>query len=97
MGGGSARTFTVAEMEEVATERKYLYLWGWARYRDIFPDTQAHVTRYCYRVMAGGNLRDRPTTGKASYFINFLIHDRGNCADGECIMQGIGLPNQSDP
>lgn len=95
--GGSFRTFTVAEMEDVAAGRKFLYLWGWARYRDIFPDTPEHITRYCTQVLASGNLRSRPVPEKPSYWFQFLVHARGNCADGECVLQGLGLPKQNNP
>ncbi len=88
--GGYPRDFTVAEMEAVASRKKFLYLWGWIRYEDIFPGTASHVTRYCIQVEAGGDLHSRPVAGKPGPFISFKVYPGGNCSDNECIMQGMG-------
>ncbi len=88
--GGSEHPFSVANMEDIAAGRMFLYLWGWAKYQDIFPNTPAHITRYCCQVQAGGNLRSRPVQGKPGPFIDFIVHPRGNCADDECVAQGLG-------
>jgi len=88
--GGTERPITAAEMVEVAAGKKFLYLWGWARYEDIFPDTKPHLTRYCTQVRAAGDLLSRPAKDRPGAFIHFSIHPRGNCADDECRLQGLG-------
>jgi hypothetical protein len=89
--GGSPRDFSVAEMEAIAAPKKFLYLWGWTRYQDVFPGTPPHLTRYCVQVAAGGDLRSRPKPGKdPGPIMQFAVYAPGNCADNECIMQGLG-------
>jgi hypothetical protein len=31
--------------------KKFLYIWGWAEYRDIFPGTEIHRTEFCSEVV----------------------------------------------
>jgi hypothetical protein len=83
--GGTPHVFTIAEMREVAAETKYLYIWGWARYRDTTSESRPHLTRYCFRVMGSGDF-----TSETGVSFSFLFHDRGNCADDECTTQGLG-------
>jgi hypothetical protein len=40
---------------DVQNGRKFLYLWGWARYNDVFPNTPQHVTRFAWAIVAIGN------------------------------------------
>jgi hypothetical protein len=49
-------------------------LWGWARYRDVFPNSQEHVIEFCFRVIAEGELGPPPFTGR----INFAFHGDHN-------------------
>ncbi len=35
-------------IQEVIGHTFHLYFWGWAKYRDIFAATPAHVTQFCY-------------------------------------------------
>jgi hypothetical protein len=32
------------------------FFWGWARYRDVFPNSPWHVVEFCFRVTAEGQL-----------------------------------------
>lgn len=89
--GGSARDFSVADLEDVAAGKRYLYLWGCATYDDVFQGTKGHITRYCITLGVGGDLRTRPgPDGKIKALFNFGHHVRGNCADDECRIQGLG-------
>ena len=45
----------------IQQERKFLCLWGWARYFDTFPETPEHITRFCWQIVAVGDpLHSRP-------------------------------------
>jgi hypothetical protein len=35
--------------------RKRIFLWGWARYDDVFEGTKRHVTHFCYQVTPVGD------------------------------------------
>jgi hypothetical protein len=49
------------EMIDVYEGRKYLYLWGWCRYNDIFEESPQRLTRFCYRVFVEDNPRLPPS------------------------------------
>jgi hypothetical protein len=51
-----------------------LLLWGWARYRDIFPNSPEHVVEFCFRLMIEGQLGPPPFTGR----VNFVFHGEHN-------------------
>jgi hypothetical protein len=76
--GGQVRFFSVAELLEVQQKTRFLYLWGWVRYNDIFPNTPQHLTRYCTQVDVTGDLTD----GQGAQF-SYIIHLEGNCSDGD--------------
>ncbi|HET9848471.1 MAG TPA: hypothetical protein VFR68_07960 [Candidatus Dormibacteraeota bacterium] len=67
--------------------QKFIYVWGWIKYRDIFPRTQVHVTRYCYRITPLGNPfafapntpGQPPTPGTMSF--PTIHHHEGNSID----------------
>jgi hypothetical protein len=76
------------DMAAVAKQEKFLYLWGVAKYRDVFPETAKHITKFCSRivVMGGEPLRvwhDRDN--KVELF--FIFHHAHNCTDEDCAEQ----------
>jgi hypothetical protein len=67
--------------------RKFIYLWGWISYRDIFPETERHITRYCWLITAIGdplkfdpNAVGRPPVPGTLAFSN-AHHPEGNSID----------------
>lgn len=57
----------------------HLYLWGWARYNDVFPGTKQHITRFCAEITdVIGDL-----TGP-SVNIQTSNCEENNCWDDEC-------------
>jgi hypothetical protein len=59
-----------------------LYIWGWAKYRDIFPKTGEHITRFCSELTdVTGDL-----SGVNGTPVNLQTANcpRGNCYDQEC-------------
>ena len=94
MHGGVAPVYpgaaiTPQDIVDVQSGRKFLYLWGWALYQDVFETTPKHITRFCFQITPIGDplvfnpqaLPNQP--GSISF--NYLHHMEGNCADDECI------------
>lgn len=78
--GGHTTSVPLATIEEIADKKIYLYLWGWARYNDIFPNTKRHITRYCWKISFA-------RAGKApSETFQFKNENclQNNCSDDEC-------------
>jgi hypothetical protein len=51
------------DIYEAKIDRKYVYVWGSARYRDILDDTVPHVTTFCSKVIVNGDPRMIPAPG----------------------------------
>ncbi len=83
------RDFYGSDLLEVKDGRKHLYVWGVARYNDIFPDTIEHVTKFC---VVATNLSGDPLKSwhekDNNFDIAFASFDRHNCADEECDEEG---------
>jgi len=60
-----------------------LYLWGWAKYRDVFESTPRHITEYCYRVVTIPQLPNKNALPGISG-VEFDQCARHNCQDEEC-------------
>ncbi|WP_459853662.1 hypothetical protein [Dongia sp. agr-C8] len=78
---GKAISIDATDLADVRDGKKYLYVWGWARYRDIF-GTRLHVTKYCYRVIFLGNPHQHFSAGGIE--MQFHHHSTHNCADEGC-------------
>ena len=82
---GGFRDIDGADLVAVKEGRKFLYVWGDARYRDVFPYTPERVTKFCAfaRVVTGD-----PTapwhSERNKMEIAFGVYERHNCADEEC-------------
>lgn len=79
---------TPSDLNEIKDGTKHLYVWGTAKYNDVYPRTDARITRFC--VKAG------PVTGDPKFMwnqttnpveIRFKTHVRNNCSDEECQVQ----------
>ena len=81
---GASRDFFGDDLVAVKEGRKHLYVWGIARYQDVFPDTVVRVTKFC---VVATNLTGDPTKPwdeKFPFHIAFVIFNRHNCADEDC-------------
>ena len=58
---------------------EHIYIYGWASYHDIFPNTPLHITKFCYELSVGGN--PESSTIPPTWYAITPIH---NCADDEC-------------
>lgn len=78
---------TTKDILDVQAGRKHLYLWGWARYFDVFPNTPRHISRFCWFITPTGN----PLTYHAgqlpsepdALMWNFVHHFEGNNTSDE--------------
>lgn len=43
------------DIKKVFAGEKALYLWGWVKYRDVFPASPERQTRFCYRLFPNGD------------------------------------------
>lgn len=66
---------TAAQMADIKAKKKRLYFFGWAKYSDIFPGSEEHITKFCYFV----RVIDNPKLP-----VVFSSHHRYNCADEGC-------------
>ncbi len=56
---------------------RYAYVWGWAKYRDVFKTEKSRETRFCWRLF--GTLQIQGIEA-----FNHLMCDEGNCQDETC-------------
>jgi hypothetical protein len=74
-----------SDLLAVKEGKKHLYIWGTARYPDIFQDTPERITRFC---VVATSVTGDPTvfwdekTNKVD--ITFSTYHQHNCADEEC-------------
>jgi hypothetical protein len=72
---------TPQDIADVQESRKFLYVWGWARYFDIFPDTPEHTTMFCWRIHPIGDpFASGPDHGAPPMQFPNFHHDEGNQA-----------------
>ncbi len=74
--------FSRDEVRAIGGPGVYGYIWGWAKYRDVFPETDPRITRFCWVITGFGINKDGSPAA-----INWHSCDHGNCADEEC---GVG-------
>jgi len=73
------------DLVAISERRKHLYVWGTAYYRDVFPGTSEHITKFCVyaRTITGDptkvwNREANPVE------IMFATYHQHNCADEDC-------------
>jgi hypothetical protein len=65
--------------------KKFFWVWGVASYRDIFPGTPEHITRFCVHITnVSGNPRRPYSESDNVVDIRFQTYDKNNCCDEEC-------------
>jgi hypothetical protein len=80
-----APAITPQDILDVRNGTKFIFLWGWARYFDVFPGTEQHITRFCWLIDPVGD----PTipydaNSPTRVIFRTIHHSEGNCADEEC-------------
>ena len=72
---------------DIQAGTKFFYIWGWARYLDVFPNTPQRVTRFCWILTLVGDprvFRPESTNIQERLTFGYLYCPQGNCADEEC-------------
>ena len=78
---------TPTEIIESQNHRRFIYLWGWVRYTDIFPNTPEHTTHFCWSITVLGdpNAFDpgvkEPAPARGALRFDYAQHLEGNDAD----------------
>jgi hypothetical protein len=87
----AAPALTPQDILDIQSGQRFLYLWGWARYSDLLPNTPERITRFCWQIIADGNpLTFNPLMDPQGLRWSNIHQRRGNCADDECRWQGLG-------
>jgi hypothetical protein len=60
----------------------HLYFYGWARYRDLLPDTSEHITKFCFELNGFDHDPYQPSTIPVAARLN-VCHAH-NCMDDGC-------------
>jgi hypothetical protein len=76
----------IASIPAVNSHDRALYIWGWARYNDIFDakSSHMHITRVCIAVTDF-----KPNVTGETFIATYRQCRYGNCADKECEEQGL--------
>jgi hypothetical protein len=73
------------DLKAIRDGKKHFYVWGIARYRDVFPGTPVRITRFCAFIDAvTGNPFDEWDEKTNAVEIRFATYHRHNCADEDC-------------
>jgi hypothetical protein len=76
---------TPQDIFDAQNGNKHIYVYGYARYRDIFPGTSPHITRFCWElIMTGDPFTFIPDDPNHRLVFQWAHQSRGNCSDGEC-------------
>jgi hypothetical protein len=72
------------DLVDTQQKLKFIYIWGWARYSDVFPGSPQHITRFCWLVTAVGDPLASAAKHPGALSFSTSPHVEGNCADEEC-------------
>lgn len=72
------------DLVDAQHRKKFIYVWGWARYSDVFAGTSQHITRFCWLVTPVGNPLAFVPGNPGALSFSTSHHVEGNCADDEC-------------
>jgi len=74
-----------ADLTAVQNGTKFFYIWGWAKYKDIFPDTPERITRFCVHIThVTGNPTLHFNKDTNPVEITFSFYKENNCMDEGC-------------
>jgi hypothetical protein len=81
----AARDTDGKELVAIRDGKKFFYVWGVARYRDVFPETPERITKFCAFIdMIAGNPLEEWDTKTNNVELRFVAYHRHNCADEDC-------------
>jgi hypothetical protein len=80
---------TPQDLADAQAFNKFIYLIGWVKYIDVFPNTPEHITHFCWLIFITGDPHtfvpntagQPPTPGTLSF--TYLQHTEGNYASDD--------------
>jgi hypothetical protein len=72
--------FWLGDLDAVGAFSKFIYIWGWIEYNDVFPNTKRHRTEFCFEVLVSGPANRREN-------ISFRHYIFFNNAESDCWYQ----------
>jgi hypothetical protein len=83
----------IADIVDIQNSRKSGYLYGWAEYDDIFPDTPRRRTEFCMLIDVFGDPHHIPAERGGPSVLGFVARGPYNGTDDECFYKpGQGVP-----
>ena len=84
---GSTTTVTIAAplVDDIKAGKTIFYVWGWARYGDVFENSKPHITRFCTEITGFVGEPLNPNDGTAKPIT--VNCPANNCYDDECQVQ----------
>jgi hypothetical protein len=83
-------SITAQDIADMQAGNRHIYIHGWMKYRDVFPRTTGHVTRFCWLITAAGDPKvfvpntPGPSGTPGTLTFSFAYESFGNCADEGC-------------
>jgi|GEM_PF-2060097 len=74
-------TLSGEELQAIQSGKKFLYIWGWAEYHDIFEGTKKRVTRFCNQLIQVDGDPTMPASEHNPIQMMFGFHTENNYAD----------------
>jgi hypothetical protein len=83
--GAATQTIDGSDLADVASGSRFFYIWGWAKYRDVFNGTPERITKFCCQIT---NVTGNPTKPydrvQNIVEITFAYYKKHNCMDDDC-------------
>jgi hypothetical protein len=81
---GVFKILTRDDLIQIQKRKIYFYFWGEATYKDVFPNTKAHITRFCQRIIGIGHSGKSFLEKNTDVGFIFAPCDTHKCMDEEC-------------
>ena len=78
---------TPQDILDIQSGKKIFFMWGWAKYNDVFSGTPQHISRFCWMITPTGNpllFNPGSTNPEEQLSFPYVYATYGNCADEEC-------------
>lgn len=79
--GVELEPFPAQDIKAIQLHKTKVFIWGWARYHDIFKNTPEHVSEVCYELVGFHGDPLVPSESGGVILNNCATH---NCFDSEC-------------
>ena len=73
-----------SELDAAEQGKTHIFAWGWTTYRDIFPDSQMHLTEFCTDISTVAFTKPDHTDFTGDLNFGTPSCPTHNCFDNEC-------------